>query len=496
LAQVFKKLLIANRGEIAIRIARSARELGIAPVAVYTEVDRDSLHVRRSDEALSLGDDPRAYLDAERLIDAARRAGCDALHPGYGFLSENADFAELCRARGVEFVGPPSDAIRVMGEKQRARAAMAAAGVPVVPGGGAETLEAARATAASVGYPLLVKAASGGGGKGMRLVASEAELTSAFERARSEAQKSFGDAAVYIEKALSGARHVEVQVLGDREGTTVHLGERDCSLQRRHQKIVEETPCPVLDPAAREALFEVALKGARSIGYHSVGTFEFLLDRSGSFYFLEMNTRLQVEHPITELVTGVDLVRAMLEIAAGTPISAEPPERRGAAIEARITAEDPEQGFAPSPGTIEHLVAASGPGVREDSGIQAGSRIGSDYDPLLSKVCVWAPDRGQALARMRRALGEYVVTGLSTNLALLDKLLASPAVEAGSYDTTFVERELASLFATGTNGLSDHVIAAAAAALTAERHANEVQKPPAQTLSPWVAIERASRLEK
>ncbi len=494
---MFRKLLIANRGEIAIRIARSARELGVAPVAVYTEVDRESLHVRRADEAFSLGEDPRAYLDAERLVSTAKRAGCDALHPGYGFLSENADFAELCRARGIAFVGPPSDAIRVMGEKQRARAAMASAGVPVVPGGGAETLQAARATAASVGYPLLVKAASGGGGKGMRLVASEAELASAFERAQSEAQKAFGDATVYIEKALSGARHVEVQVLGDQAGTVIHLGERDCSLQRRHQKIVEETPCPALEPKTREALFEVALKGARSIGYHSAGTFEFLLDRSGNFYFLEMNTRLQVEHPITELVTGVDLVRAMLEIAAGERIPPEPPERRGAAIEARITAEDPEQGFAPSPGTIERLVSPSGPGVREDSGIQAGSRVGSDYDPLLSKVCVWAPDRSQALARMRRALGEYVVTGLSTNLGLLDKLLATPAIEAGDYDTTFVERELASILATRSQGdLSDHVIAAAAAALAAERQENGALQPPTQPLSPWVAIERASRLDK
>jgi acetyl-CoA carboxylase biotin carboxylase subunit len=494
---VFKKLLIANRGEIAIRIARSARELGIVPVAVYTDVDRDSLHVRRSDEAWSLGEDPRAYLDGERLVDVARRAGCDALHPGYGFLSENADFAELCRARGVAFVGPPSEAIRIMGEKQRARAAMTAAGVPVVPGGGAETLEAARVTAASVGYPLLVKAAAGGGGKGMRLVKSDAELASAFERARSEAEKAFGNGAVYIEKALEKARHVEVQVLGDREGTVVHLGERDCSLQRRHQKIVEETPCPVLDPATREALFEVALRGARAIGYHSAGTFEFLLDASGSFYFLEMNTRLQVEHPISELVTGTDLVRAMLEIEAGGRIEPTPPERRGAAIEARITAEDPEQGFAPSPGTIEHLVSPSGPGVREDSGIRAGSRVDSDYDPLLSKVCVWAPDRAQALARMRRALAECVITGLSTNLRLLDKLFVSPAVLAGDYDTTFVERELASIFATRADGeLSDQALAAAAAAFVAQRHTNESARGPEQTLSPWVAIERASRLEK
>jgi acetyl-CoA carboxylase, biotin carboxylase subunit len=494
---MFRKLLIANRGEIAVRIARSARELGLATAAVYTDVDRESLHVRRADEAWALGENPRAYLDAERLVDTAVRAGCDALHPGYGFLSENADFAELCRARGVEFVGPPSDAIRVMGEKQRARAAMAAAGVPVVPGGSAETLEAAHATAASVGFPLLVKAANGGGGKGMRLVTNAAELPSALERARSEAEKAFGSSTVYIERALEHARHVEVQVLGDREGTVVHLGERDCSLQRRHQKILEETPCPVLAPNTREALLEVALRGARSIGYFSAGTFEFLLDRSGNFYFLEMNTRLQVEHPITELVTGLDLVRSMLEIAAGARIAPEPPERRGAAIEARITAEDPEQGFSPSPGRIERYVSPSGPGVREDSGVRTGSRVGSDYDPLLSKICVWAPDRAQALARMRRALGECVVTGLSTNLGLLERLVASPAVESGDYDTTFVERELASLLASEPESAhSDDTLAAAAAAFAAQRDAAATPKRSETTLSPWVLAERTARLEK
>jgi acetyl-CoA carboxylase biotin carboxylase subunit len=493
---MFKKLLIANRGEIAIRIARTARELGIATAAVYTDVDRDSLHARRADEALSLGENPRAYLDAERLVDVARRAGCDALHPGYGFLSENADFAELCAARGMTFVGPPSNAIRTMGEKQRARAAMAAAGVPVVPGGSAETLDEARATARNVGFPLLVKAANGGGGKGMRLVMNEAELGSALERARSEAEKAFGSPAVYIERALEGARHVEVQVLGDREGTVVHLGERDCSLQRRHQKILEETPCPVLDDATREALCEVALRGARSIGYFSAGTFEFLLDRSGQFYFLEMNTRLQVEHPITELVTGTDLVRAMLEVAAGERIAPEHPPRRGAALEARITAEDPARGFAPSPGTIEHWVSPSGPFVREDSGVRAGSRVGSDYDPLLAKISVWAPDRGQALSRLRRALGECIVTGIATNLDLLERLTTAPSVVAGDYDTTFVERELSALLSAGTSPrVPDEVLAVAAAALAARRDARESANRTEAPLSPWVALERA-RLDR
>jgi acetyl-CoA carboxylase, biotin carboxylase subunit len=331
----------------------------------------------------------------------------------------------------------------------------------------------------------------------MRRVMNETELASALERARSEAEKAFGSPTVYIERALEGARHVEVQVFGDREGTVVHLGERDCSLQRRHQKILEETPCPVLDPKTREALFEVALKGARAIGYFSAGTFEFLMDRSGNFYFLEMNTRLQVEHPITELVTGMDLVRAMLEVAAGARIPAEPPVRNGAAIEVRITAEDPAQGFAPSPGTIERYVSPSGPGVREDGGVQSGSRIGSDYDPLLSKICVWAPDRTQALLRMRRALGECVITGLSTNLDLLDRLVASPRVRSGDYDTAFVERELGSLLETATaRDVSDEVLAAAAAAFVAHRESTETARRPEPALSPWVMVERAARLDK
>jgi acetyl-CoA carboxylase biotin carboxylase subunit len=494
---MFKKLLIANRGEIAVRIARTARELGIAPVAVYTEVDRESLHVARADEAWPLGENPRAYLDGERLIDVAVRAGCDALHPGYGFLSENADFAELCAARGVAFVGPPSEAIRTMGEKQRARAAMTRAGVPVVPGGSATTLEEAKRTAASVGYPVLVKAASGGGGKGMRLVASEAELESALERARSEAEKAFGDGTVYVEKALDRARHVEVQVLGDRSGNVVHLGERDCSLQRRHQKIVEETPCPVLDAENRQKLLTVAVQGARSIGYYSAGTFEFLLDRSGSFYFLEMNTRLQVEHPVTELVTGMDLVREMLRVAAGELIATDPPLARGVAIEARVTAEDPENGFTPSPGTIERLVLPGGPGVREDSGIRTDAKVGSDYDPLLLKLSVWAPDRPQALARLKRALAETVITGLSTNLDLLEKLTVTPEVEAGDYDTTFVERELAKILARQKcPAPSDEVLAAATAAFTLRRESEVERKAPEPGLSPWVLAERALRLDR
>jgi len=385
---LFRKVLIANRGEIAIRIARTLKELGIGAVAAFTEADRRSAHVAFADEAIALGDNPRAYLDVECVIAAARRAGADALHPGYGFLSENPELAEACERAGVTFVGPPASAISTMGSKQRARAAMSAAGVPVVPGGGAENLEEAKETARRVGYPILVKATDGGGGKGMRRVESEAELEAALSRTSSEALAAFGSARIYIEKALICPRHVELQILGDREGNLVQLYERDCSLQRRHQKILEETPCPTLSAATLASMADVALEGARALGYYSVGTFEFLLDADQSFYFLEMNTRLQVEHPVTEAITGLDLVREMLRVAAGERVTTTPPERRGAAMEARVYAEDPERGFLPSPGKVQALREPSGPFVRVDSGIEVGSVIGTDYDPLLAKLSV------------------------------------------------------------------------------------------------------------
>jgi acetyl-CoA carboxylase biotin carboxylase subunit len=434
-----KKVLIANRGEIAIRIARGARELGIASATVFTEPDRGSLHVGYADEAVSLGEEPRAYLDIERIVSAAREAGADSVHPGYGFLSENADFAEAVERAGLIFVGPPKQAIRAMGSKLSARALMASAGVPVVPGGAADSLDEVRASARSVGYPVLVKASEGGGGKGMRRVDHEADLAAAFERTRSEAEAAFGVARVYIEKALIRPRHVELQILGDREGTLVHLYERDCSIQRRHQKIVEETPCPVLPSDVLERMIEVALVGARSIGYYSAGTFEFLLD-ANAFYFLEMNTRLQVEHPITELVTGIDLVHEMFRIAAGEKIPENPPPRSGAAIEVRLYAEQPSLGFLPSPGRIELLREPGGPGVRVDSGVEEGSGVGREYDPLLAKLSVWGTDRERALSRLRRALGEYSLLGVETNLEFLGRLVRDPEYVRGEYDTEFVNR--------------------------------------------------------
>jgi len=461
------KVLIANRGEISVRIARALRELSLPSVAVYTDADQDALHARRTDEAVRIGEGRAAYLDAERIVAAARAVGAWGIHPGYGFLSESSALCQACEAAGLVFIGPPASAIYEMGDKERARRRMQAAGVPIVPGGPAGNLEEARATASRVGYPVLLKASAGGGGKGMRLVDEESELAKAFDRTRSEAEKSFGDGAVYIEKAIVGARHVEIQVLGDRHGNLVHLLERDCSLQRRHQKIVEETPCPVLGDAARAAMCQVALNGARAIGYYSAGTFEFLLGQDQSFYFLEMNTRLQVEHPITELTTGVDLVHEMIRIADGATLSFERVARRGVAIEARVYAEDPAQGFLPAPGRIEHLAAPAGPFVRDDSGVATGSSVSPEFDPLLSKLCVWAETRELALARLRRALSEYTVLGVTTNLEFLERLIRHPHVLSGDYDTTFVERHAGELTEESVDD-GHYREAALLAALTAE----------------------------
>ena len=471
------KVLIANRGEISVRIARTLRELSLPSVAIYTEAERDPVHARYADEAVQIGAGRPAYLDAERIVAAAKSVSAWGVHPGYGFLSESAELSRACERAGLVFIGPPASAIHEMGDKQRARKRMQEAGVPVVPGGPADDLEQAKQTARGLGYPVLLKATAGGGGKGMRRVDSEQELPGLLERTRSEAEKSFGDGSIYIEKAIVGARHVEVQVLGDRQGNLVHLWERDCSLQRRHQKIVEETPCPVLADATREAMCEVALTGARAIGYYSAGTFEFLLGQDQSFYFLEMNTRLQVEHPITELVTGLDLVHEMVRIADGATLSVERARPRGVAIEARVYAEDPQQGFLPAPGRIEYLAAPGGPGVRDDSGVAAGSWVSPEFDPLLSKLAVWAPTRELALARLRRALGEYTVLGVATNLEFLERLLAHPRVVAGDYDTGFVERHATELAAPpGEPDLRDAFLLTALAA-----HADRARAPVATT---------------
>ena len=497
---MFRKVLIANRGEIAVRIARTLREMGIGSVAVYSEADRRALHVRTADEAYEIGPPPAAasYLRVDRLMDVARRAGCDALHPGYGFLSENPVLPEACATAGITFIGPPAHAMRAMGLKTAARDKMAAAGVPIVPGGNASSIDEAQQTASRIGYPVMLKATAGGGGKGMRLVHKEEELASALERARSEAEKAFGDATVYIEKAILRPRHVEIQVLGDQHGNVVHLFERDCSIQRRHQKVVEETPCPAVDESTVQAMGEVAVKGAKAVGYFSAGTFEFLLAQDKSFYFLEMNTRLQVEHPVTELVTGFDLVREMVRIAAGESLGyrQEAVERRGASIECRIYAEDPSTGFLPSPGTITTLRTPAGPGVRDDSGAYEGSVISANYDPLISKLCAWAPNRALAVARMRRALGEYVVGGIRTNLPFHERLFEHPEFIAGEYDTGFIERNQETLLGGGRLDDDERSRLAAAVAVAAFRAqtvsaANGVTKNVREGLSPWVVAHRA-----
>lgn len=446
---MFKKVLIANRGEIAVRVVRALRELGIRSVAVYSDVDRNSLHVRKADEAYPIGPAPasQSYLNIARILDVARRSGAEAIHPGYGFLSENASFARACQAAGVKFIGPTPEAMEMMGSKTGARQAMEKAGVPSVPGSlrGLASLPEAEELAERIGYPVMLKAAAGGGGKGMRLVASHAELKSAFESARSEAQRAFGDNEVYLEKYIVSPRHIEIQVLADEHGNCVHLGERECSVQRRHQKVLEEAPSSFVDPEMRRAMGELAVRVAKAAGYTNAGTVEFLCDQQKKFYFLEMNTRLQVEHPVTEFVTGLDLVHLQLKIAAGEPLPFRQQDVtiRGHAIECRIYAEDPDNNYYPSPGKITLLVTTSGPWVRRDSGVFEGWVVPVDYDPLLAKLIVYGADRPQAVGRMLRVMSEHFVGGIKTNLPLFRRILRDPAFCAGDVDTGYLDRLLA-----------------------------------------------------
>ena len=448
-----KKILIANRGEIAVRIARACREMGISPVAVYSECDRAALHVRHAGEAYEIGGSaPRdSYLRIDRIVEAAKKSGADAVHPGYGFLAEHEGFARAVRDAGLTFIGPTPEAIGLMGQKTAARDAASSAGVPVVPGTAdpvpADVSEAElEALARGIGYPVLVKAVSGGGGKGMRTVLDPADLAGAVRAARSEADSAFGDAAVYIEKRLARPRHIEVQVLGDEHGTVLPFVERECSIQRRHQKVVEETPSVAVTPELRQAMAAAAATVARAVGYTSAGTIEFLLNDDGRFFFLEMNTRLQVEHPITEMVTGIDLVQWQIRIARGERLDLDPPALitpKGHAIECRIYAEDPDNNFLPSPGRILALRVPAGPGIRDDSGVAAGDDIPIFYDPMLSKLVAWAEDRPGALARMRRALDEYVVAGIRTTVPFFAWLLDQPAFVDGQVHTTFLDESLA-----------------------------------------------------
>jgi acetyl-CoA carboxylase biotin carboxylase subunit len=447
-----RRLLIANRGEIAVRIIRACREMGISPVAVYSDGDRAARHVRMADAAIAIGPSPpsQSYLRIDRIIDAARVTGAEAVHPGYGFLSENEDFAAACRDAGLTFIGPTPEAIALMGSKTAARQAAIRAGAPVVPGteqalAGDVPDEELATIARTVGYPLMVKAVAGGGGKGMRVVSRETDLAGAVRAARSEAASAFGDPAIYFERRLERPRHIEVQLLADHHGQVIPFVERECSIQRRHQKVIEESPSPVVTPELRDQITSAAAAIARSVGYTNAGTIEFLLDATGHFYFLEMNTRLQVEHPVTELVTGIDLVQWQIRIASGERLDLDPARAigpRGHAIECRVYAEDPDAGFLPSPGRITTLRSAGGPGVRDDSGVETGDEVPIFYDPMLSKLVAWAEDRPRAITRMQRALDEYLVDGIKTTVPFFRWILREPAFIEAQFHTAFLDELL------------------------------------------------------
>jgi len=497
---MFRKILIANRGEIAVRIIRACEERGLRTVAVYSDADRRALHVRRADEAYHIGPAPasESYLRIDRILDVARRSGADAIHPGYGFLAENAEFSQACADAGVVFIGPPPAAIAAMGDKVEARRRMQAAGVPVVPGteAGLPHEELQRA-AEELGYPVMVKAAAGGGGKGMRLVRERGELPAALAAAGREAQAAFGDSRVYLEKVIEGARHIEIQILADTQGNVIHLGERECSIQRRHQKLIEEAPSVAVDAELRQRMGEVATRAARAAGYVNAGTIEFLLDSTGKFYFLEMNTRLQVEHPVTEMVTGVDIVKEQLAIASGRRMRyrQEDISPKGWAIECRITAEDPYNGFLPSAGSITMLQEPTGPGVRVESGIYEGTEITFHYDPMIAKLVVWGETRAEAILRMRRALKEYRIGGIHTSIPFHQKIMEHTEFIWGTFDTGFIERRLGGGLIQRPASEESERVAAIAAALVAHergRRAVVLSHAPGAAMSPW---RQAGRLD-
>ncbi len=490
------KVLIANRGEIAVRVIRACRELGYRTVAVYSEADRAALHVLYADQAMPIGPPPssESYLRIDRILDAAKKTGAEAVHPGYGFLAENAGFARACRDAGLIFIGPSPESIEAMGSKTESRQRMIAAGVPVVPGltEPVRSVDEIAAFAREAGFPIMIKASAGGGGKGLRLVDREEELVSSFERVQSEARSFFGDDSVYAEKFISSPRHIEVQILGDQHGNLVHIGERECTLQRRHQKVVEECPSPVVEDALRHQLGEMAVRAAKAVRYYSAGTIECLMGPDRKFYFLEMNTRLQVEHPVTEMVWGVDLVKEQLRIARGEVLTLkqEALKPTGWAIECRIYAEDPARRFAPSPGVIRYLNLPQGPGVRNDNGVYAGYTVPIFYDPMLSKLICHAATRAEAIARMKRALIEYRVEGIDTTIPFFTALMDHPDFQAANFDTGFIDHFLPELTRErGGNGQVDAAIAAAA--ILAFEESQQVRLPDDDD-SPW---RRAGRNE-
>jgi acetyl-CoA carboxylase biotin carboxylase subunit len=495
---MFTKLLIANRGEIACRVIRACRELGVRAVAVYSEADRAALHVARADEAYCIGPAPplESYLNIEKIIETAKQAACEAVHPGYGFLAENAAFADACAEAGLVFVGPSGDTLRLAGDKLGARRTMAAAGIPIIPGmsAAAGDAEDVPAEAEKLGYPVIVKAAGGGGGKGMRIVRDEGELAECLEAARREALGAFGDDTVYLEKYVERPRHVEFQILADGHGNVVHLFERECSIQRRHQKIVEESPSPALDAKLRKKMGEAAIAVARAVGYTNAGTIEFLLDEDKNFYFLEVNARVQVEHPVTEIVTGVDIVKTQLAIAAGErlPFAQKDLSQRGHAVECRIYAEDPAADFLPSAGKILFLREPRGPGVRLDGGIYAGYDVPVYYDPILAKLITWGSSREEARRRMAEALREYVIIGIGTTIPFLRDVVDHPAFAAGDTNTAFVADHFDGWREEVPEGLMEKALAAAAvaemAAGSAERYSDgdrAAAPTPWQTVGPW-----------
>jgi acetyl-CoA carboxylase biotin carboxylase subunit len=443
---MFNKVLIANRGEIALRVIRACRELGVETVAVYSEADRESLHVRFADDDVCIGPAParESYLNIPRLIAAAEITGADAIHPGYGFLAENAEFADICAASKIDFIGPTGDQIRVMGDKAAARKAMTAVGVPIVPGtpGPVEDVDEALEAARTIGFPVIIKAAAGGGGKGMRVARNADDFARSFQLARSEALSAFGNGDVYVEKYLARPRHVEFQILGDKFGRVIHLGERDCSVQRRHQKLIEEAPSPAVTAAMRKSMGDAAVAGAKAIEYVGAGTIEMLLDEDGSYYFMEMNTRIQVEHPVTEMLTGVDLVKEQIRVASGEPLSVtELPPLRGHVIEVRVNAEDPARNFQPSPGKILAFHPPGGPGVRLDTHVYDGYTVPPYYDSLLAKLICQGRDRDEAIARMHVALDGFIIEGVTTTIPFLARVMQNPRFAAGEVDTKFLERE-------------------------------------------------------
>lgn len=441
----FHKILVANRGEIAVRIIRACRELGISSVAVYSEADKDSLHVRLADEAYCIGPtlSKDSYLNFTNLMSVATLTECDAIHPGYGFLAENADFAEICGSCNITFIGPSPEAITKMGDKAVAKQTMKEANVPVIPGsdGLVDDLDQAMAVAREIGYPVIIKATAGGGGKGIRIAEDEESLVKQITTAQQEAQKAFGNAGVYLEKFLTGMKHVEIQIIADKHGNAAYLGERDCSVQRRRQKLVEEAPCPVLSPEKRKEMGEAAVRAALAVNYSGAGTLEFLLGPDGQFYFMEMNTRIQVEHPVTEMVTGIDLIQEMISVAEGNPLSFTQDEVKlnGWSIECRINAEDPSRNFMPSPGKIGFYLAPGGPGVRVDSGAYPGYTISPYYDSMIAKLIVWGATREEAIAKMKRALAEFAIEGIHTTIPFHQKLLEHPVFLKGDFDIKFLE---------------------------------------------------------